>query len=82
MPWPAATNGHIQDNLIAERLAGATSMTPAAPNNRVYSNSLESLFGHFPTLEELADYAVEMALMSLKITKARHPVFLEFPDRP
>jgi DNA-binding protein Fis len=28
----------------------------------IYTNSLESLFGYFPTLEELADYAVQMAL--------------------
>lgn len=57
-----STHGHIQDNLIAERLAGATSMTSAATKTKIYTNSLESLFGYFPTLEELADYAVEMAL--------------------
>lgn len=57
-----STHGHIQDNLIAERLAGATSMVSAAPKTKGYTNPLESLFGYFPTLEELADYAVEMAL--------------------
>jgi DNA-binding NtrC family response regulator len=57
-----STHGHIQDNLIAERLTGATSMKSASPKSTVYTNSLESLFGYFPTLEELADYAVEMAL--------------------
>jgi DNA-binding NtrC family response regulator len=57
-----STHGHIQDNLIAERLAGATAMTSTAPNTKVSTNPLESLFGYFPSLEELADYAVEMAL--------------------
>jgi DNA-binding NtrC family response regulator len=57
-----STHGYIQENLIAERLAGASAMTSSAPNTMIYTNSLESLFGYFPTLEELADYAVQMAL--------------------
>jgi DNA-binding NtrC family response regulator len=57
-----SAHGHIQDNLIAERLAGATSLTSAVTKTKVYTNPLESLFGYFPTLEELADYAVETAL--------------------
>ncbi len=52
------SHGHIQENLIAERLAGTSTMT----TNHLSTNPLESLFGHFPTLEELADYAVQMAL--------------------
>ncbi len=54
------THGHIQENLIAERLAGTSTLTI----NHDSANPLESLFGHFPTLEELVDYAVEMALQS------------------
>ena len=53
------THGHIQDNLIADRLAGATSLQR---NDTVHANPLEALFGHFPTLEEMADYAIENAL--------------------
>ena len=55
-------NGHIRENLIAERLAGTTSVASATTDNMVYTNPLEPLFGHFPTLDELADYAVELAL--------------------
>lgn len=53
------TGGHIQDRLIADRLTGATSMSSVLILKK---NPLESLFGHFPTLEELADYAIEEAL--------------------
>ncbi len=53
------THGHIQDHLIADRLAGGTSM---GRSDIVQTNPLEALFGHFPTLEELADYAVDTAL--------------------
>ncbi len=53
------THGHIQDNLIAERLAGATS---AKRSDTVQTNPLEALFGHFPTLDELAEYAIDNAL--------------------
>lgn len=52
-------NGHIQDHLIADRLTGATSMHR---NHSIQTSPLESLFGHFPTLEELADYAIDKAL--------------------
>jgi DNA-binding NtrC family response regulator len=53
------THGHIQDNLIAERLASATS---ANRSDTVQANPLEALFGHFPTLDELAEYAIDNAL--------------------
>ncbi|TKB23862.1 sigma-54-dependent Fis family transcriptional regulator [Desulfopila sp. IMCC35006] len=53
------THGHIQDHLIADRLAGGTSL---GRSDIVRTNPLEALFGHFPTLEELADYAVDTAL--------------------
>jgi DNA-binding NtrC family response regulator len=53
------THGHIQEHLIAERLAGVTPRTSSVLGK---TNPLEALFGHFPTLDELADYAVEMAL--------------------
>ncbi len=53
------TGGHIQDHLIAERLTGARSMHGT---NTLKKSRMESLFGHFPTLEELADYAIEEAL--------------------
>ncbi len=52
-------HGHIQEHLIADRLAGASSANRSCS---VYTNPLEALFGHFPTLEELADYAVDSAL--------------------
>jgi DNA-binding NtrC family response regulator len=54
-----STHGHIQDTVIAERLAGATS---AEIIDTVQKNPLEALFGHFPTLDELAEYAIENAL--------------------
>lgn len=53
------THGHIQDHLIADRLASATSM---GRSDTVQTNPLEALFGHFPTLDELADYAIDNAL--------------------
>jgi DNA-binding NtrC family response regulator len=53
------TNGHIQDHLIADRLAGATSMQRS---DTAQTNPLEAIFGHFPTLDELADYAIDNAL--------------------
>ncbi len=52
-------HGHIEEYLIAERLAGATAQRLVDSD---YTNPLETLFGHFPTLEELADYAVDTAL--------------------
>ncbi len=63
------TNGHIQDHLITDRLAGATAIkntdsihTNSGPANSADSNPLEALFGHFPTLDELAEYAINSAL--------------------
>ena len=52
-------HGHIDDSLISERLAGASPMSSTSES----TNPLELLFGHFPTLEELAEYAVETALV-------------------
>ena len=53
----------IEDEIILERLAGATSMREKRPSSS-YSNPLESIFGYFPTLTELSDYAVALALAS------------------
>jgi DNA-binding NtrC family response regulator len=52
-------NGHIQKSLLSERIAGVN-----APEVHGVSRGapLEELFGHFPTLEELTNYAVIMAL--------------------
>ena len=55
--------GQIQEGLIAERLGEAVSMM-GSQVLRTAANPLEALFGHFPTLEELADYAVDVALSS------------------
>ncbi len=53
----------IEDKVILERLAGSVS---SRPNEKLanYSNPLESIFGHFPTLIELTDYAVNLAMVS------------------
>lgn len=53
--------GLITDNLIAERLTGraAGATVPAASTEAA---SLATLFGRFPTLEELTEYAVGEAL--------------------
>ena len=56
-------SGWIEEGLIAERLGEAVSIM----GSRILAtaaNPLEGLFGHFPTLEELADYAVDVALCS------------------
>jgi len=52
----------ISDEVIESRLAGA-----AAPLQRKQpmSNPLVSIFGHFPTLAELSDFAVETALATV-----------------
>jgi len=53
--------GYIGEELIAERLAGVLQVKPAfdsGPSPR----PLVRLMGHFPTLEELAEYAVSEAL--------------------
>lgn len=52
-------HGHITDDLIAERLTWATSLKQ---DEMVYSNPIEALFGRFPTLNELADFAIDTAL--------------------
>lgn len=51
-------HGYIDENLISERLIGVNSVL----TERSGSTPLEGLFGHFPTLEELVEYAVEAAL--------------------
>jgi len=53
--------GYIEENLISERLAGTSQVKT---QDVVYSNPLEALFGYFPTLEQLADYAVDSALFA------------------
>lgn len=55
--------GQIQEGLIAERLGEAVSMM-GSQTLATATNPLEALFGHFPTFEELADYAVDVALSS------------------
>ena len=55
--------GQIQEGLIAERLGEAVSMM-GSQVLATANNPLEALFGHFPTFEELADYAVDVALSS------------------
>lgn len=50
----------ITDESILKRLEGA--VTPQF-KRAVNTNPLESIFGHFPTLTELGDYAVELALI-------------------
>ena len=49
----------ITDESILKRLEGA--VIPRCEGH-VKTNPLESIFGHFPTLTELSDYAVELAL--------------------
>ncbi len=56
--------GQIQEELIAERLGGAVSVRGNQLLAATAANPLEALFGHFPSLEELADYAVDVALGS------------------
>ncbi|SHO50340.1 sigma-54-dependent transcriptional regulator [Desulfopila aestuarii] len=53
-------HGHIDENLIGERLGGAI---PMIAETEGAANPLESLFGHFPTIEELIEYAIESALV-------------------
>ncbi len=51
----------IPEEVIAQRLSGAA--LPVASGVSVGANSFDALFGHFPTLEELAEYAIDQALM-------------------
>lgn len=53
-------HGHIDESLIGERLGGAM---PVIVETGEAANPLESLFGHFPTIEELVEYAIESALV-------------------
>ena len=50
----------ITDESIIKRLEGAVVPQLERAAN---TNPLESIFGHFPTLSELGDYAVKLALM-------------------
>ena len=51
----------ITAELIGQRLSGVPSAT--ARGASAGADSLESLFGHFPTLEELAEYGIDQALV-------------------
>ncbi|WP_419176232.1 sigma-54-dependent transcriptional regulator [Desulfosediminicola sp.] len=52
----------LNDTIILDRLEGAASVTGNEEPVSVGTNSLESIFGHFPTLTELTDYAVNLAM--------------------
>lgn len=52
-------HGRIDENHLSERLAGSVMVKK---HETVYKNPLEDIFGHFPTLEELAEYAIDTAL--------------------
>ena len=52
-------HGHIDEDLINERLSQTA---PKGKNHIVDSTPLESLFGHFPSIEELVEYAIQSAL--------------------
>ena len=51
--------GRINENHLSERLAGSVTVKKSTPGA---TNPLEDLFGHFPTLEELAEFAIDNAL--------------------
>lgn len=55
--------GRIEEELIAERL-GEGAALPVSQVLATADNPLEALFGHFPTFEELTDFAVDVALRS------------------
>ncbi|HKK01633.1 MAG TPA: helix-turn-helix domain-containing protein, partial [Desulfuromonadales bacterium] len=52
----------ISEALITERLAGAAPPPPEAARDTAESGALERIFGRFPTLAELGEYAVAQAL--------------------
>ncbi len=52
-------HGRIDVNHLSERLAGSVSVKTQEPG---LTNPLEEIFGHFPTLEELAEFAIDTAL--------------------
>jgi DNA-binding NtrC family response regulator len=58
------SDGVLSDRLLAERLGTAAPVPAAAPaaGNAGAAPSLEGLFGHFPTLDELTAYAIGEAL--------------------
>lgn len=53
------TDGVITENIIAGRLGGAEALQ--VPDDKTVS-SLEKIFGRFPTLDEVSEYAVNEAL--------------------
>lgn len=53
------TDGVITENIIAGRLGGAEALQ--TPDDKTVS-SLEKIFGRFPTLDEVSEYAVNEAL--------------------
>ncbi|MCD8493140.1 MAG: hypothetical protein LRY50_03060 [Geovibrio sp.] len=53
------TDGVITENIIAGRLGGAEALQ--VPDDKTVS-SLEKIFGRFPTLDEVSEYAVSEAL--------------------
>ena len=52
-------HGRIHENHLSERLAGSVTVKTGKPCS---VNPLEDLFGHFPSLEELAEFAINNAL--------------------
>lgn len=53
------SHGRIDENHLSERLAGSVAVKTQKAGS---TNPLEDIFGHFPTLEELAEYAIDTAL--------------------
>ncbi|MFV0436076.1 MAG: sigma-54-dependent transcriptional regulator [Desulfopila sp.] len=58
-----SAGGVIGEEVIRERLSPAAKVMGSAAIT-AESQSLVSLFGHFPTLDELAEYAIDQALAS------------------
>ena len=71
-------HGRIEENLIAGRLAARPRRNTDTP---AQISSLTDLYGHFPSLEELIEYAVKQALASPTIIRARLPDCWEYPGR-
>ncbi len=58
-------NGEIAAELLSDRLGGAEPIPPMpSPPPSPAASPLETLFGRFPTLEELTDFSVSQALAS------------------
>ena len=51
--------GRINENHLSERLAGSVTVETSTPGSK---NPLENFFGHFPTLDELTEFAIDSAL--------------------